>query len=144
MSCHIQPMTAKTPKQPKDAIGSWDDEGGAPGSGDASVRNRPKRRGRSPRLPKASDAHGKTTTMGDRPDDVHERAEAQFKQRERPTQEVDTSRAEQATAAKAIDDKMARLKSLRLGKEAADKADADARKKVATHAKKPSTRYPGR
>ena len=73
--------------------------------------------------------------MSDRSNDVRERAEAQFKQREHPTQEADRFQAGQAGAAKAMDEKTARLKSLRLAKEAADKGDADARR-----AKKPSGR----
>ena len=39
---HIQWMTAKAPRQPKDPINNWDNEGGAPASGDVAAWKHPK------------------------------------------------------------------------------------------------------
>jgi hypothetical protein len=54
--------------------------------------------------------------------DALDRAEAQFQRRERALREGDAVRAEYAAGFRAMDEKTARLKSLRLAKEAADAA----------------------
>jgi hypothetical protein len=54
------------------------------------------------------------------------RAEAQFQKTQKLAHEGNQARAEYAAAARAIDHKTARLKKLRLEKEAADALDASA------------------
>ena len=58
--------------------------------------------------------------MADRSEESRLRAESNFKKKERHAQEADKVWAEQAAAGKASDVKRARLKGLRLAKEAAD------------------------
>jgi hypothetical protein len=72
-------------------------------------------------------------------DDARLRAEAKFRKKEREAEEREKVWAEQAAATNAADDKRARLKSLRLAKEAADR-DAEAGKAAQKPAKKPRKR----
>jgi hypothetical protein len=58
--------------------------------------------------------------MADRSDEARLRAEGSFKKKERATQEGEKGRAERAAAQKAADDERARLKSLRLARDAAE------------------------
>ncbi|HEY7384178.1 MAG TPA: hypothetical protein VH743_10960 [Beijerinckiaceae bacterium] len=78
--------------------------------------------------------------MADKPDDARARAEARFRKQEATNRENEKVWAEHAAAAQAADQKRAKLKSLRLAKEAADReaqAEIDASK---TPAKKSSKR----
>jgi hypothetical protein len=69
--------------------------------------------------------------------DVQERAEAQFQKRERALREGEAVRAEYAAASRAVDVKTARLKSLRLAKEASDaEAEAEASREAAPKKKR--------
>jgi hypothetical protein len=67
--------------------------------------------------------------------DVHDRAEAQFQKRERALREGDAVRAEYAAGFRAMDEKTARLKTLRLAKEAAD-AEAESSRQAVKPKKK--------
>jgi len=66
---------------------------------------------------------------------ARDRAEAQFQKRERALREGDAVRAEYAATFRAMDDKTARLKSLRLAKEAAD-VQAEAHRQTSKPKKK--------
>ena len=59
--------------------------------------------------------------MADRSDEARRRAEANFKKKERQAQEADTVWAERAVAEKATAQNVARLKALRLARDAAEK-----------------------
>jgi hypothetical protein len=54
----------------------------------------------------------------ERAKDARERAEAQFQKRAKVAREGDAARAEYAAVSRAVDEKTARLKSLRLANEA--------------------------
>ena len=66
---------------------------------------------------------------------ARDRAEAQFQKREKALREGDAVRAEYAATFRAMDDKTARLKSLRLAKEAAD-VQAEAHRQTSKPKKK--------
>lgn len=63
--------------------------------------------------------------MGDKADEVRARAESRFKKQEQRSREAEASKAEEAAKRRAVDDKTARLKGLRLAKEAADRDAAE-------------------
>jgi hypothetical protein len=52
--------------------------------------------------------------------DARDRAEAQFEKRAKAAREGDAARSEYAAVSRAVDERTARLKSLRLAKEASD------------------------
>lgn len=66
--------------------------------------------------------------MADRSQEARARAEANFKKKALQTQEADPVWAERAVAEKASDENAARLKSLRLAKEATTTAAAKTKK----------------
>lgn len=65
--------------------------------------------------------------MGDNSKQARERAEARFQKTQKAAGGADKAETEKAAAALALDGQRARLKSLRLAKEAADR-DAEAQK----------------
>ena len=83
--------------------------------------------------------------MGDSSEEARARAEAKFQKQQQAHQQAAAAKAEREVQARAADANTARLKSLRLTKEAADKAaevktktDAPAKTKSAATKKKPS------
>jgi hypothetical protein len=62
--------------------------------------------------------------MADRTDEARARAEAKFKTAEQRSQESEQARADEAVKAKAVDEKTARLKVLRLAKEESEREAA--------------------
>lgn len=68
--------------------------------------------------------------MADRSEEARARAEANFKKKDLQRQEADQVWAERATAAAASDQNAARLKSLRMAKEAADAAAVKTTRKL--------------
>jgi hypothetical protein len=76
--------------------------------------------------------------MGDNSEEARARAEAKFQKQQKAAAEGTKATAEHEAQARAVDANTARLKSLRLTKEAADK-DVAAQTKAGTQAKsKPS------
>ena len=75
--------------------------------------------------------------MGDNSKQARERAEARFQKAQKATDGADKATTETAAATLAFDGQRARLKSLRLAKEAADR-DAEAQKKAERPGKKPT------
>jgi hypothetical protein len=69
--------------------------------------------------------------------DAHNRAEASFKKTERQAREGAKTTADYETMGRAVREKTARLKLLRLAKEAAER-EAEVKKEPATPKKKPS------
>ncbi len=61
--------------------------------------------------------------MAEDPDDTRARAEAKFKKQEQAKRESEKVWAEHTAAGRAADEQRARLKALRLAKEALDKDD---------------------
>ena len=83
--------------------------------------------------------------MGDSSEEARARAEAKFQKQQQADQQAAVAKAEREVQAQAVEANTARLKSLRLAKEAADKdvtaqtkAGAQAKSKPATTKKKPS------
>ena len=83
--------------------------------------------------------------MGDNSDEARARAEAKFQKQQKAAEEGAKATAEHEAQARAVDTNTARLKSLRLAKEAADKdvaaqtkAGPQAKSKPAATNKKPS------
>ncbi len=83
--------------------------------------------------------------MGSSPEEARARAEAKFQKQQQADQQAAVAKAEQEAQGRAIEANTARLKSLRLAKEAADKdvaaqtkAGAQAKSKPAATKKKPS------
>ena len=64
--------------------------------------------------------------MADKLDDARARADAKFKKAERLSGEAEQARADHAAKARSVDANTARLKALRLAKEADEKAAAAA------------------
>jgi hypothetical protein len=62
--------------------------------------------------------------MAHKSEDAKARAEAQFKRREQQSREAEEVRADNLSKSRAVDEKTARLKGLRLAKEVADKEAA--------------------
>ena len=75
--------------------------------------------------------------MRDNSKQARERAEARFQKAQKAANHADKAKTETAAATLASDGQRARLKSLRLAKEAADR-EAEAQKKAETVAKKPT------
>lgn len=75
----------------------------------------------------------------DKSDDAKARAEGQFRKREQRSREGDQARADNAATARAVDEKTARLKGLRLAKEGADR---DAAAQASEHPAKSGKRQP--
>ena len=78
--------------------------------------------------------------MADKSKDSRDRAEAQFEKRQKAERERDAVWMENAAAARAVDQKTARLRALRLAKEAADAeaAAVAAQEQAAAAPKKPA------
>ena len=76
--------------------------------------------------------------MGSNPEEARARAEAKFQRQQLADQQAAVATADREAQARAVEDKTARLKALRLAKEAADK-EAAAQSKAATPKKKRST-----
>ncbi len=84
--------------------------------------------------------------MGDSSDEARARAEAKFEKQQKAAEEGAKATAEHEAQARAVDANTARLKSLRLTREAADKeagaktkpAEASGKTKATTTKKKPS------
>lgn len=74
----------------------------------------------------------------DRIKEARDRAEAQFQQRAKAVREGDAARAEYVAVSRAVDEKTARLKSLRLSKETSD-AEAASGERAALRRSKPKT-----
>ena len=74
--------------------------------------------------------------MADNAEEARARAEARFQKEQKTVQESEQSRLDRVAAAEAIDGKTARLKALRLAKEADDAQVAAAAKKPPAKAKK--------
>ena len=72
--------------------------------------------------------------MGGSPEEVRARAEAKFQKQQKAAEEGAKVRAEHEARAQGVEANTARLKSLRLAKEAADK-DVAAQTKAGTQAK---------
>ena len=72
--------------------------------------------------------------MGGSPEEVRARAEAKLQKQQQADQHAAATKAEQEAQGRAVEANTARLKSLRLAKEAADK-EAAAQTKVGTQAK---------
>ena len=72
--------------------------------------------------------------MGDNSEEARARAEAKFQKQQQADQQAAQAKAEHEAQARAADANTARLKSLRLAKEAADK-DVAAQTKARTQAK---------
>ena len=72
--------------------------------------------------------------MGDSSDEARARAEAKFQKQQKAAEEGARATAEHEAQAQAVDANTARLKSLRLAKETADK-DVAAQTKAGTQAK---------
>jgi hypothetical protein len=66
----------------------------------------------------------RSTQMAHKSEDAKARAEAQFKRREQQSREAEEVRADNLSKSRAVDEKTARLKGLRLAKEVADKEAA--------------------
>jgi hypothetical protein len=71
------------------------------------------------------------------------RAEAKFKKQEERSREAQQVHAENAAKARAVDDNTARLKGMRLAKEAADKDAEKAKRPVKGKREKPQPNAPG-
>jgi hypothetical protein len=76
-------------------------------------------------------------TMGSSPEEAQDRAEAKFQKQQQADQQAAEAKEQREAQARAVEDKTAWLKSLRLAKEAADQ-EAAAQTKAAAPKKKRS------
>jgi len=70
------------------------------------------------------EAEGGTKQMADKSEEAKARAEGQFRKREQRSSEAEKAHADIAAQARALDKNTARLKALRLAKEATDREAA--------------------
>jgi hypothetical protein len=77
--------------------------------------------------------------MADKSEEAKARAEGQFRRREQLSRDAEQAKTENAARARAIDQNTARLKGLRLAKEAADREVKASAEPVKKPARKPKS-----